>query len=257
MLTSVRFFAVIVGAALLPGCADLLGFHELDASAGTEGGGGAEGGGPCVPASPGTCGLAPQCGCASNQTCDVTDVTTGAAACVEAGSAALGRGCNTTGNCVPGLTCFAGACRPYCPTANANAPCGAPGTGLCIQIVVTSTGVNAPNDTVCLVNCQLDDPTSCGGTPASGPIAGCTLSTNGGTNADCTAAGTSKTTCGGFAGGTWQAPLCAPGYGCSSTGVCNQWCRFNVSGTCSGGLTCTHVPGGDIVIDGTAYGYCS
>jgi hypothetical protein len=228
----------------------------VDQHSGSSSGSSSGGGGVCVKASPGTCGLSPQCGCTANQTCQVTDAM-GTAGCVAAGSGPQGHGCNTTADCAAGLTCLAGACRPYCPAASANSQCGIPGTGLCIQVVNDATGTNVPNETVCLINCALDDPTSCGGIPASGPIAGCVLDTNGGTNTDCQAAGSSMTsTC----SGSTAPPLCAPGYGCQQLGsglVCAQWCRLDIAGTCQGGATCMQFGGsGGVIINGTAYGYC-
>lgn len=253
---------VLAGCTSLGGCANVWGFQDLTTSDGgaapdvgaASGQDASNDSAACTIPPTATCGLAPQCGCASNQTCDITDDATGAAACNVAGSAAQGHGCNASADCSPGLTCFQGACRPYCTTSNAQ--CNLAGTGLCIQVTATG-GVNLPNKTLCLINCQVDDPTSCGGIPASGPIAGCTLETIAGTHGDCTAAGRSTTTCGGFDGATWVPPVCAPGYTCSSTNTCNQWCRFNVGGTCTGGMTCQHYPNGGVAIDGSEYGYCA
>src|SRR5437764_632731 len=44
------------------------------------------------------CGLDPQCGCGSNETCDVTNEATGATSCVTGGGATLGRPCSQTGD---------------------------------------------------------------------------------------------------------------------------------------------------------------
>ena len=57
----------------------------------------------CVTVPPNNkCGLAPQCGCAMNETCDVTNRTNGATSCVTAGLSTLGRPCVQTGDCVAG-----------------------------------------------------------------------------------------------------------------------------------------------------------
>src|SRR3954447_1670680 len=79
------------------------------------------------------CGLEPQCGCANNETCDVTNETSGATSCVTAGGGTLGRPCNQTGDCLAGLTCQFGACRPYCKTPRSK--CGISGTELCVEIL--------------------------------------------------------------------------------------------------------------------------
>jgi hypothetical protein len=251
---------------LLVGCADVWGFPDLSTSqggpgdAGAEGGAGAErdagaDGGVCVRASPGTCGLAPQCGCGSSQTCVVAD-TAGTASCVDAGNSALGQACNTTSDCAPGLTCTGGACRPYCSTVNT--PCTAPGTGQCGQLV-TPGGTNVPNGTVCTVNCQLDDQSACGGIPANGPIAACIpVSGASGLATDCRAAGRSTTTCGGGTSGVETPPLCAPGYECESlnaTFTCAPWCRVGVAGVCPASQNCNPFSQ-PLVISGTPWGTC-
>jgi hypothetical protein len=233
------------------GCADLWGFPDLAAADGGSGSG--ADGGTCVKASPGTCGLAPQCGCAGNQTCDVTDQA-GTAACVDAGSNALGHGCNTTGDCAPGLTCLAGACRPYC--SNANAQCDLPGTGLCVVQGVTPGGVSVPNDITCIITCQLDNETSCGGLPPSGPVAACIVV---GDAVDCRPAGRSITTCGGGSNGTDTPPLCAPGYECddmSGNEVCVLWCRYGTAGECPAGQNCNEFSTPE-VIAGIEWGFCN
>jgi len=76
------------------------------------------------------CGLDPQCGCLETETCDVTNQTTGATSCVTGGSATLGRPCSATGDCMAGLACLYGACRPYCKTPLTK--CSVGGTELCV-----------------------------------------------------------------------------------------------------------------------------
>jgi hypothetical protein len=109
------------------------------------------------------CGLEPQCGCANNETCDVTNETSGATSCVTAGGATLGRPCNQTGDCLAGLTCEYGACRPYCKTPRSK--CGVSGTDLCVEILDGSSKP-IPNKAVCTINCDPRVPAGVCGTNA-------------------------------------------------------------------------------------------
>ncbi|MDB4946458.1 MAG: hypothetical protein JWP97_5992 [Labilithrix sp.] len=105
------------------------------------------------------CGLTPQCGCAANQTCDVTNQTSGAVSCVLAGGASQGSYCTATTQCAKGLTCAYNACRPYCATAGVNCP-GA-GLGPCAPYYNGAGPV--PNSKVCSVTCDLRNPSAvCG-----------------------------------------------------------------------------------------------
>lgn len=221
----------------------------------TDGGASADASGPCVVRPPASCGLAPQCGCGANETCDVVDEN-GGTSCVTAGTATQGRGCVSTGDCVATLKCIFGACRPYCPTAGV--ACDTLGTGGCFQVTTAAAPpVNVPNLSVCTVTCQLDDATSCGGLPASmsDPVAACTPVHAAGISGDCRQAGRSTNTCGAVQNGVATPPFCAPGYGCAGNLTCFKWCRVGVAGLCSGGQTCTPFPTG-IVVDGTAFGHC-
>jgi hypothetical protein len=106
------------------------------------------------------CGLSPQCGCGSNETCDVTSSATGATSCVSAGGGTQGRPCASTGDCLAGLTCQYGICRPYC--AKARASCSAPGTGLCVE-VLDGNDKPVPNVTICTIDCDPRVPSAaCG-----------------------------------------------------------------------------------------------
>lgn len=201
-------------------------------------------GGTCVKPPPASCGLAPQCGCGANQTCEVTDLT-GATACTGAGSAPQGHACTTTGGCAAGLTCVFGACRPYCATAGT--ACGMP-LGDCLQVKNTSM-VDIVNLKVCLVACALDDANSCGGLPTNttDPVATCVPTTTGVT--DCETGGRSTTTCGGQ-----NAPFCAPGYLCANGTTCQKWCKVGGTGQC-GALTCGALMPA-VSIGGIQYGSC-
>jgi hypothetical protein len=212
-------------------------------------GGGSEAG-TCTKAPPSNvCGLSPQCGCASGQTCDVTGAN-GETTCLTAGTATLGRGCTRTEGCAIGLSCWGGACRPYCGTGGQ--ACGTPGTGLCFQ--VTNQGQAVPNAKICLVSCALEDPNSCGGTPASGPVSGCfpigVPGADGGltTTTDCQETGRSTTTCNPNA----TPPVeCAPGYACINGTSCRRWCKIGSAACTCGAVT------PKVIISGQEYGVCS
>ncbi len=129
------------------------------ADAGSGGGGGA-----CKTVPPNNkCGLDPQCGCETNETCDVTNTTTGATSCMTAGGGTLGRNCKTTGDCLAGFTCQYGACRPYCTSETDGASCTAPGTGICYTAIDDTTNKPIPNARVCTVGCDPKMPSAvCG-----------------------------------------------------------------------------------------------
>src|SRR5262249_55012591 len=105
------------------------------------------------------CGIAPQCGCAPTQTCDIVN-SKGSAACITAGNAPMGQPCTASSGCAIGLTCMFGTCHAFCN--DSSKPCTQPGTGSCVQ-VTTEDGKDVPNLTVCRVACAPHDPNSCGG----------------------------------------------------------------------------------------------
>ncbi len=119
-------------------------------------------GGACATVPPSNaCGLAPQCGCAANQTCDVTNNTTGAVSCLLAGGGPNGSYCTSTTQCAKGLTCGYNTCRPYCPTIGA--ACVGAGLGQCTQYYDPSAGTPVPNSKVCTIACDLRAPAAaCG-----------------------------------------------------------------------------------------------
>jgi hypothetical protein len=194
-----------------------------------------------------SCGLSPQCGCASNQTCDVTSAN-GSTACVNAGTATLGHACSGTGGCAVGLTCVFGACHPYCATAGSQ--CAVAGTGVCYQ-VQNQQSQPVPNLDVCLIACALDDATSCGPVSANqnDPVAGCTIIDNA-NHPDCATAGRSTTTC----GANGAPPLCGPGYACTTAGGCVKWCKVGGANTC-GAQTCRSFSP-PVVVVGIEFGGC-
>jgi hypothetical protein len=216
------------------------------AEAGTGTGGDASTGGACVTAPPNNkCGLAPQCGCALNETCDVTNEATGATSCVTGGAGTLGRPCNLTGDCIAGLTCAWGACRPFC-----NGPltkCSDPGTGLCVT-VDDDNGNPLPNLTVCTVACDPFDPKGVCGTNSchwfESQYKPHKIS-------DCNYPGTS------VVGGTCEGDSdCAAGLLCIAK-KCEKWCRIGQAGDCPSNKQCDDYFGEDApVFGGVKRGVC-
>lgn len=155
----------------------------------------------------------------------------------------MGTPCTSTASCAVGLTCsVGGTCHAFCDTAGKD--CGIPGTGRCFQ-AKDSSQKDVPNLKVCLIQCKLDDPSSCGGT------AGCVSD---GTTTDCGKAGTSRTTCPAVGD-------CAPGYTCASSGTgagtCYKWCKgVGTLSTCSGLSTQCRAFNPAVVVDGVEYGGC-
>lgn len=189
--------------------------------------GGSDASAACTPVAPtNKCGLDPQCGCGSNETCTVTSETTGATACIPGGSATLGRPCNQAGDCVAGLTCYFGACRPYC--SNARTKCTAPGTDLCVE-VLDNNNKPEPNMKLCTIACDPRNPS-----PVCGTNSCLWFPTYYSPEkvSDCNYAGTNApyTPCQGDAD-------CKPGYACVNHpkyGLeCERWCRIGVAGDCT------------------------
>lgn len=118
--------------------------------------------GACAKTAPSNlCGLAPQCGCAANETCDITNKTTGAVSCTLAGGGPLASLCTTSSQCAKGFTCAYGACRPYCATIGA-ACSGVAGVGMCTELY-DPPGALVPNGKVCTITCDLRNPSGvCG-----------------------------------------------------------------------------------------------
>lgn len=196
------------------------------------------------------CGLVPQCGCATNETCDVTNESTGATSCVTAGGMTLGRPCMQTGDCMEGLTCQYGACRPYCDAPRT--ACGVAGTGLCVERA-DPQGKPMPNLAFCTITCDPREPSGVCGTNACHWFATYYAPAK---VSDCNFGGPAKDTeaCAGD-------PDCAPGYACMDHpkyGLeCERWCRLGVAGDCKAGFTCKDTFGADApVINGQKEGTC-
>ncbi len=215
-------------------------------SSGTSSSGGVDAG-SCVTVPPSNaCGLAPQCGCASNQTCDVTNKSNGSVSCILAGGGPLASLCTTSAQCAAGLTCAYGACRPYCETANA--ACTGTGLGMCAQYYDTS-GTAIPNSTVCTINCDLRNPS---------PVCGSnTCIWDGSVNAsDCDKAGTKGVfaACSAY-NDCQQGMACVfhPFFG----DECEPWCRVGNDNDCGLLSSCVDVYGPDAPVqNGVKLGHC-
>lgn len=171
------------------------------------------------------CGLDPQCGCANNETCDVTNEVSGATSCVTAGGATLGRPCTQSGDCLAGLTCTYGACRPYCKTPRTK--CGVSGTDLCVEIVGKDSKP-ITNKSVCTITCDPRVPAGVCGTNACewfdtyyapSKVSDCNFGGTLGSTAVCQ-----------------YTSDCQPGLACIAHprfGLeCERWCRIGVAGDC-------------------------
>ncbi|MDB4941776.1 MAG: hypothetical protein JWP97_1310 [Labilithrix sp.] len=200
------------------------------------------------------CGLDPQCGCGSNETCDVTNDTNGATSCVTAGAATVGRPCFQTGDCIAGLACVFGACRPYCGTALSK--CTVAGTSLCVAVL---DGADKPitNKNVCTINCDPMNPAGVCGTNACHWFDTYYAPEK---VTDCNYGGTTPAL-----GTCVDTSDCQPGYACidhpsSKIGFeCEKWCRVGQDSDCdqASGFRCKDVFGANApVINGVKEGVC-
>ncbi len=191
--------------------------------------------------------VSPQCGCGATQTCDVTNLTTGATSCVNAGAGTLGSACASTNQCAKELTCLFGACRPYCPTAGA--ACAGANVGSCFEPETGAGGATTPNLKVCAVTCDPRNPAArCGSN-------GCVwFSTD--KESDCRPVGTKK-----LYDACASIVECAPGLTCATHPLfgpeCERWCRVGQGGDCGLLEDCVDVYGANAPTVGAyKYGLC-
>ncbi len=198
------------------------------------------------------CGLDPQCGCLDTETCDVSNRTTGATSCVTGGTATLGRPCDQTGDCIAGLGCLYGACRPYCKTPLEK--CSIGGTELCVTMP-DDQGKPVPNLSVCTINCDPREPSGVCGVNSCHWFA--TLYAPNKVS-DCNFAGWADELqgCSGHSD-------CKPGLACVEHPKhgfeCERWCRIGVAGDCGTdpAFKCKDVYGENApVINGVKEGIC-
>jgi len=200
------------------------------------------------------CGLVPQCGCGPNETCDVTNQTSGATSCVTAGGATLGRPCVQTGDCLAGLTCEYGACRPYCDTARTK--CNVGGTVLCVE-VLGDNNLPIPNNNICTLQCDPREPAPVCGTNSCHWLEDYYAPES---VSDCNRPGTMKP----YSDVCASDDDCQPGFACMKHPKygfeCERWCRLGVAGDCPSspsGLVCTDAFGTLApVINGVKEGVC-
>lgn len=198
------------------------------------------------------CGLSPQCGCGPNETCEVTNETTGATSCVTAGSATLGRPCTQTGDCLAGNTCMYGACRPYC--SKAGTTCAVGGTELCTD-VIGDDDKPMPNLSVCTIQCDPRVPSAVCGTNACEWFADYYAPNN--KISDCNFGGTK-----GALEVCEVTADCKAGLACNDHPKygpeCEKWCRIGQTPSdCSAGFTCKDVFGANApVVGGVKEGLC-
>lgn len=193
------------------------------------------------------CGLAPQCGCASNQTCDITNKTNGYVSCVAAGSAPLASPCTTSSQCAAGLTCAYGTCRPYCNAFNT--ACATPGTNKCAELWEPGASAAVPNGLVCTIPCDPRNPApTCGSnTCIWDPSVSSTDCDKGGTK-------TLYEPCAAY-------NECMPGLACIVHPFfgpeCETWCRVGFDGDCGIFEVCEDVYGANAPFIGTQkLGHC-
>lgn len=214
---------------------------------GSSGSSGAPDAGSCATVAPSNaCGLTPQCGCASNETCDVTNKSNGAVGCILAGGGPQGSLCTTSSQCAVGLTCAYGACRPYC--AAENTACAGTGLGMCGQYY-DPPGTAVPNSKVCTITCNLRSPSAACGSN--------TCIWDGSLGAtDCDAAGTKSlyATC-------TKYNDCQQGLACVYHPLfgyeCERWCRVGTNSDCGLFESCKDVYGANAPMEGTTrLGHC-
>jgi hypothetical protein len=199
---------------------------------------------PPVAGSP--CDDSPQCGCAAGLNCSVNNNTTGATACVAAGSTPNGYACTGSGagQCMVGSSCVDGVCESYCETA---ADCG--GTYHSCDQISNSSGTAIPGFKTCSQLCnplKPDDATS----PfmACGPGIGCLPGATGASSCfgPTKAGGQQGDDCGDLPFPLGSMPdfaKCAPGQLCLTTTVgaistytCAKFCRVAMGAADCAGL---------------------
>lgn len=192
------------------------------------------------------CGLAPQCGCAVNETCDVTNLATGSVSCVLAGGGPVGSYCTSTTQCAKGLTCGYNTCRPHCPTIGA--ACAGAGLGPCAQYYDPAAGTPVTNGKVCTIACDLRSPSAACG--SNNCIFDTTINAT-----DCDKSGTVP-----LYGACKRYNECQQGLACAKHPVfgfeCEKWCRIGQS-DCGLFSTCTDVYGATAPTSGgVKLGHC-
>jgi hypothetical protein len=195
----------------------------------------------CVKAPPSNvCGVFPQCDCTASQTCEVDQQKLdGSSSCVSAGTKGIGQACTgTASQCAPGLTCIWGQCHAYCGTDGSK--CTNANTNYCLNLTDNSQNP-IPNLLICHNDCQLEDPSSCGGGNE-----GCVYFDV--DKVDCYPVGTTPNC-------TATSSLCPAGQVCltdKTNYFCLPWCRVGQNDCKTG--TCNTLT--TLVVNNVTYGYC-
>jgi len=201
----------------------------------------------CTPPTPeGVCGTIPQCGCATDQACDVAGVN-GATACFPDKGLAAGAACSGLfEGCGTGLTCVNGACKRFCKSTR-----GCEREGLCFQVMYQADagGIGVAGMKVCTDQCDYMNPELvCGAGAACYPHGAADTGYS-----ECMAAGTSTTDC------TINED-CAAGLACGGDKRCHPWCRYGVPIDCPPPQFCIAVKAGQTPVfyylGDVAYGVC-
>jgi len=182
----------------------------------------------CTPPPGSACRVAPNCGCADNETCELQDVS-GNGACKPAGSVARGGVCTAPSECGKGMLCIDSRCEPYCSTS---ADCD---TKQCSGITLGGTAVKDVG--YCSTPCDPSVPTCSDGGACKFATKTQTLCVPAGSKGDneaCTNDGE-----------------CGAGLVCGDGNKCTPLCA--AGSTCSSGATCLDV---GLTYNGTSYGYC-
>ena len=202
------------------------------------------------------CDLVAQCGCGTNQACDIDFTDLMGTACRGVATAGdQNDTCTAINQCGAGYVCVGdgtnNTCEQYC---DADADCGSP-RGQCVIQLVDNAQAPIPGAVTCSSNC---DPASA--TNAVCPTGwGCDLYTATFNNVahdivDCRAPGarTQGQTC------DSTTNICAAGLTCVNDGtanVCGQICRRPAGTECTNGTTCYGF-GTAFVVGGQEYGVC-
>ncbi|MBI2394566.1 MAG: hypothetical protein HYV09_33660 [Deltaproteobacteria bacterium] len=182
----------------------------------------------CTPPAGSECRVAPQCGCAEGNTCELQSVE-GAGACKPAGPVARHGACSVPGECAQGMLCIDRTCEPYCATDD---DCD---TRQCMGFTVDGTPV--PNIGYCATPCDPSAVTCPDGRACKFASRDETICVPAGPRAD----GESCKNDG----------ECGAGLVCGDGSLCTPLCT--VGTTCPDGAACKDA---GLVYGGTTYGYC-
>lgn len=191
------------------------------------------------------CGIAPQCGCAAFESCDIA--ADAARGCTSSGSNVVGRACLGTFECARGLLCLSGVCRAPCEPALA--PCAA---GSCSDYAkAPSDGGVSASLAACSVACDYADEGSCGFRPGDLAGAACVFRAALG-RAECMSVRNVQLQSGVCA----EDAECGAGRVCVATSMgfssCRRLCKLGAADACGG---CGAFPVSRVV-GGVTFGYC-